>query len=103
MEKTEKSITLFNVFGEFLFELIDKNDWINTCPRYMPEKKSGFEEWIWVDKNGFVFQNGGDFSAAETHMTFPCKVYRLINVKEYVSLKEEFGEIIDNLIKKSKE
>ena len=69
-----------NVNGEFLFELESKQDWANKVPRILPAKIRGGEQWIWVDKNGNIFELGRDFSAAEKHNTYPCKVYRLQNV-----------------------
>lgn len=49
-------------------------------PDILPEKTRAGESWVWVDKNGNVFESGADFSAAEKNNTFPCKVYRLVNV-----------------------
>ena len=49
-------------------------------PEILPEKIRGGETWIWVDKNGNVFECGADFIAAEKEETYPCKVYRLQNV-----------------------
>ena len=63
--------------GELLFELSSKQDWINRVPGILPQKIRGNEQWIWVDKNGNVFESGKDFSAAEKQNTYPCKVYRV--------------------------
>jgi len=68
------------VKGEFLFELKSKQEWVNRVPQILPDKIRGGETWIWVDKNGNVFESGADFMAAEIHDTYPCKVYRLCNV-----------------------
>ena len=68
------------VNGELLFELKSKQDWVNRVPRILPEKTRGGEQWLWVDKNGNVFECGADFMAAEKTETYPCKVYRLQNV-----------------------
>lgn len=68
------------VNGEFLFELKSKQDWINKVPRILPEKTRSGEQWIWIDKNGNVFERGLDFEAAQRLDTYPCKVYRLQNV-----------------------
>lgn len=68
------------VNGEFLFELKSKNEWIAKVPSILPEKTRGGEQWLWIDKNGNVFEKGLDFSAAETIDSYPCKVYRLQNV-----------------------
>ncbi|MFA5243677.1 MAG: hypothetical protein WC380_00115 [Pedobacter sp.] len=68
------------VNAEFLFELKSKQDWVNKVPNILPEKIRGGETWIWLDKNGDVFERGLDFMAAETLNTYPCKVYRTINV-----------------------
>lgn len=66
--------------GEFLFELASKQDWIYKVPGILPNKIRPGESWIWIDKNGNVFECGADFTAAENHCTYPCKVYRLSNV-----------------------
>lgn len=68
------------VKAEFLFELSSKIDWVNRVPRILPQKTRGGEQWIWVDKNGHVFECGADFMAAEKHASYPCKVYRLVSV-----------------------
>ncbi len=68
------------VKGEFLFELKSKREWVNRVPYILPEKIRSGEQWIWVDKNGDVFEKGSDFEAAELKATFPCRVYRLSNV-----------------------
>jgi hypothetical protein len=68
------------VNGELLFELSSKQDWVNRVPKILPNKTRAGEQWIWVDKNGNVFECGADFMAAEKTKTYPCKVYRLQNV-----------------------
>jgi len=68
------------VKGELLFELESKQQWINRVPQILPEKTRGGEQWIWVDKNGNVFECGLDFKIAEEEATYPCKVYRLESV-----------------------
>jgi hypothetical protein len=68
------------VNGELLFELESKQDWVNRVPRILPNKTRRAEQWIWVDKNGNVFECGADFMAAEKSKTYPCKVYLLQNV-----------------------
>lgn len=68
------------VNAEFLFELSSKQQWINRVPGILPDKIRGGEQWIWLDKNGNVFECGADFSAAEEKATYPCKVYRVQNV-----------------------
>ena len=68
------------VKGELLFELQNKQQWISRLPAILPEKTRAGESWIWVDKNGNVFECGADFSAAEKLHTYPCRVYRLANV-----------------------
>ncbi len=68
------------VNAEFLFELENKQQWINRVPQILPKKIRSGESWIWVDKNGNVFECGADFSAAEKQNTYPCKVYRLESV-----------------------
>jgi hypothetical protein len=72
--------TDITVKGEFLFELASKRQWVNRVPDILPEKIRPGETWIWVDKNGDVFESGKDFMAAEELATYPCKVYRLSNV-----------------------
>jgi glutathionyl-hydroquinone reductase len=66
--------------AEFLFELANKQQWINRVPQILPEKIRGGETWVWMDINGNVFECGADFSEAEKLETYPCKVYRLVNV-----------------------
>ena len=68
------------VKAEFLFELASKNEWVRRCPECLPKKIRAGETWIWIDKNGFVFEKGEDFMVAETIDSYPCKVYRTINV-----------------------
>ena len=68
------------VKGELLFELESKQQWINRVPQILPEKTRGGEQWIWVDKNGNVFECGLDFTIADKEATYPCKVYRLESV-----------------------
>lgn len=68
------------VNGELLFELKSKQDWVNRVPEILPKKIRGGEQWIWVDKNGNVFECGKDFTEAEKHDTYPCKVFRVITV-----------------------
>ena len=68
------------VNAELLFVLENKQQWVNRVPRIMPPKIRGGETWIWVDKNGDVFECGKDFMVAEEKETYPCKVYRARNV-----------------------
>lgn len=68
------------VKGELLFELASKQQWVDRVPQILPDKIRFGETWIWVDKNGNVFECGADFMAAEKADTYPCKVYRLSNV-----------------------
>lgn len=69
-----------SVNAEFLFELQSKQQWINRIPQILPNKIRGGEQWIWLDKFGNVFEAGADFSAAENLDSYPCKVYRVVNV-----------------------
>jgi len=69
---------------DLLFELENKNQWIHRVPQCFPDKTRTGEIWIWVDKNGNVFERGADFTAAEAAETFPCKVYRLQSVAESI-------------------
>lgn len=75
--ETQEKIT---VNAEFLFELESKQAWVNRVPKILPQKIRGGEQWIWLDKNGNVFELGKDFMAAEKHNTYPCRVYRVQNV-----------------------
>ena len=68
------------VKGELLFELESKQQWVNRVPQILPEKTRSAETWLWVDKNGNVFECGLDFRIADEKATYPCKVYRLENV-----------------------
>lgn len=68
------------VKGELLLTLKSKDDWINRVPRHLPDKIRGGEQWLWVDKNGNVFECGLDFMVAEELDTYPCSVYRLCTV-----------------------
>lgn len=74
--------------GELLFELKDKQDWINRVPKILPNKNRANERFIWVDVNGHVFECGGDFMYAEKHNTYPCKVYRVKTVEQWATEKE---------------
>lgn len=78
-----KTVETIQVRAEFLFELASKNQWVNRVPRCLPNKIRGGESWIWVDKNGNVFECGADFIEAEKHETYPCKVYRLSSVADW--------------------
>ena len=69
--------------AELLFELTNKQDWVNKVPRILPPKIRHDEKFIWVDKNGNVFESGADFIDAEKHDTYPCKVYRTKTVSEW--------------------
>lgn len=73
------------VKGELLFVLKSKLDWVNKVPSILPAKTRGGEQWIWVDRNGNVFEKGIDFEIAETLQTYPCKVYRLCNVASEIN------------------
>ena len=68
------------VKGELLFELKNKQQWVNRVPQIMPDKTRGGEIWVWIDINGNLFENGRDFDIAEEKATYPCKVYRLQNI-----------------------
>ncbi len=68
------------VNAELLFILESRQQWINKFPHQLPKKIRSGESWIWVDKNGDVFEIGKDFKVAEEKATYPCKVYRLRSV-----------------------
>lgn len=69
---------------EFLFELSNMQEWISKVPSCLPQKRRPGETWIWVDKDGYVFESGADFMAAEEWNRYPCKVYRTVNVNEKI-------------------
>jgi len=71
---------VIEVRAELLFELSSEQDWVKRVPRILPKKIRAGETWIWVDKNGDVFECGSDFMAATKLGTYPCKVFRLSNV-----------------------
>jgi len=72
-----------NVNVEFLFELKDENEWVNTIPKRLPNKTRAGETLLWVDKNNNVFELGLDFMEATKHSTYPCRVYRTISVSAW--------------------
>lgn len=72
------------VNGELLFVLMNKQQWVNRVPHILPEKTRGNEQWLWVDKNGDVFESGADFMKAEEKDSYPCRVYRLKNVSSEI-------------------
>ncbi len=76
----EKDNLSFN--GTLLFNLESKQDWINKCPGFIPEKKSRAELWLWLDNKGNTLTMGEDFEAAEELNTFPVRVYKLIRTSE---------------------
>lgn len=76
------------VRGEILFELASKQQWINRVPGILPDKIRTGETWVWVDKNGNVFECGKDFMEAEKYSTYPCKVYRLSTVAGWAKQNE---------------
>jgi len=82
LSQNEEIMEEITVKAKFLFELKSKQDWINKVPRILPEKNRSSENFLWLDKNGNVFEIGADFMAAEKLNTYPCKVYRLIPVSE---------------------
>ncbi len=71
------SVETIQVQGELLFELRSRQDWINKVPGILPKRKIQGEVWLWVDINGNSFHRGEDFTFADKHNTFPCKVYRI--------------------------
>jgi len=71
---------MIQVKAEFLFELKSKQDWINKVPRCLPDRIRAGEKLIWINVNGEVFERGLDFDVAEENNTYPCKVYRPVNV-----------------------
>jgi hypothetical protein len=71
---------VIEVRAELLFELASKDEWVRRVPQCLPKKTRAGETWIWIDKNGDVFECGADFMAAEEMNTYPCKVFRLSNV-----------------------
>jgi hypothetical protein len=73
-------MVIITLNAQFLFELDSLEDWANRVPKILPDKIRAAETWVWVDKNGNVFESGKDFMEAKEHATYPCRVYRLINV-----------------------
>ncbi len=80
IEKGLREMEDITVKGELLFKLDSKRQWIDRVPQILPDKIRAGETWLWVDKNGNIFETGADFSSAEKNMSYPCKVYRLQNV-----------------------
>lgn len=66
--------------GVLILELKSKQDWINKLPNHLPKKTRGNENYLFVDKNGNVFETGADFIAAEEQDSYPCKIYKLQSV-----------------------
>lgn len=89
------------VNGEFLFELANKQQWINRVPEILPEKIRPSEKLLWVDKNNNTFELGKDFEAADANFTFPCKVYRLCSVSAWAKNKESSKLILHKLLVKT--
>lgn len=87
------------VTGEFLFELESKQDWINRVPRILPDKIRKNETWLWLDKNGNVFECGEDFINAEKHETYPCKVFRLYSVSDWSLMMNHVKKTITTILK----
>lgn len=58
-----------------------KREWVNRVPDCLPQKTRAGETFIWIDVNGEVFELGRDFKTAEEKGSYPCKVYRLVNVQ----------------------
>lgn len=74
--------------AKLLFVLENKQQWINRVPQILPPKTRPSEKWIWIDKNGNVFEVGADFIAAEKIESYPCKVYRPLSVNEAMELQK---------------
>lgn len=66
--------------AEVLLILESKTDWINKCPHRLPHNKRSGENYLFLDKNGNVLENGRDFESAKELETYPVTVYRLIPV-----------------------
>lgn len=71
--------------GELLFTLNSKQQWVNRVPSILPDKIRRNEKFLWVDKNGNIFESGEDFTNAEKIDSYPCKVYRLFTVTQAVA------------------
>lgn len=78
-----------HVKAELVLTLQNKDDWINKVPRCLPSKTRHKEQFLWIDANGYVFELGEDFAAAERLESYPCKVYKTITVSQYEREKEE--------------
>ncbi len=70
------------VQARLVLTLHSKQEWVNKIPNLLPQPSRSGERLIWLDKHGNVFECGADFSAAAEIDSFPCKVYRPVNVVE---------------------
>lgn len=82
--KASVSVTL-------LLTLTSKADWIRKCPSCLPDKERFEEKFLFVDKEGNVLENGGDFMDAQDLGLYPVKVYRIRTTSQYRKLLNENG------------
>lgn len=76
----KQSMEKISLNGELIITLHNKKDWVKRIPHALPNKRPG-EDFLFVDKDGNVFECGADFQAAEDYNKYPCKVYRLLPVR----------------------
>lgn len=89
-------ITQVKIMAEHMFTLKNEQDWMDKVPDILPVKERGNEQWLWVDKDGFVFEQGADFAAAERISAYPCNVYKAINIFSKEKMKFEVVETLPN-------
>lgn len=80
------------VNAELLFVLESEQQWVNRVPKMLPEKTRSGEQWIWLDKNGNVFEAGRDFMSATRQNSYPCKVFRVKCVADNEFLTPQSGD-----------
>lgn len=74
--------------AELLLELQSKEEWCRRIPKALPAKNRFGEQFLWVDKDGYVFEIGADFERATELQTYPCKIYRLFPVRTRTDTKD---------------
>lgn len=72
-----------SIKAKLILVLESKQDWVNKIPRKLPNKTRGSEKFLWIDKNGCVFETGADFASAERIESYPCNIYKLMSVSEF--------------------
>jgi len=77
---------IIEVEVEELLTLNSKKDWINKCPRLLPDKITEKDEFIFIDKFGRFLTKGIDFMVAEQQNCFPVKVYRKRYTRHFLNI-----------------